>query len=290
MLGTIVSIGTHFHLSVGDDSLSILEEKRVLRTNPEETMEKIVDFFKNFPVEAFGIGSFGPIDIDPESDHYGHITSTPKFGWEFYDFVGELKKHFHLPMAWTTNANVSALGEYFIHSSENIQSLLYLTLGTGVGGGFIYKGEIFQGISHPEMGHILIERLAEDSSPSHCPYHENCLEGRVSRAAIQERKNINFEEISSEDPIFLQIADYIAQALVDITLVLRPDRIVLGGPLMETDMLLAKIKKAFEKYFNSYIPIPALDHYIKPWDPKEKPGTIGAYLVALKALDPDFKI
>ncbi len=284
MLGSILSVGTHFHLALGDSSYTVIKEEDVLRTNPRDTMAKIIAFFEENPPDAIGIGSFGPIDIDIESDKYGYITSTPKFGWEYYNFLGELKKHFHIPLGWNTNANASALGEYYLHSSENIRSLLYITLGTGVGGGFIYQGKIFRGSGHPEMGHVLIERLPEDSHPSRCPYHENCLEGRVSRASIQERTGKNFEDIPDDDPIFDMVGNYIAQALVDVTMILRPDRIVLGGFTMEKSSLLDIVKKYFEKYFNHYIQIPPIDEYLYSWDPDEKPGTIGGFLLAQRAL------
>ena len=284
MLGSILSAGTHFHLALGDESYMIVDEAEVLRTNPQETMKKITAFFKENPPDAIGIGSFGPIDIDIKSDKYGFITSTPKFGWEYYNFLGELKKHFDIPMGWNTNANASALGEYYLHSSDDIKSLLYLTFGTGVGGGFIYQGRIFRGSSHPEMGHILVEKLLEDDFSSRCPYHENCLEGRVSRASIQERTGKNFEDLSDDDPIFEMVGNYIAQALVDVTMVLRPDRIVLGGNTMEKTSLLKITKKYFEKYFNHYIQIPPLDDYICCWDPEEKPGIIGGFLLAQRAL------
>lgn len=285
MLGSILSVGTHFHLALGDSSYTIIKEADILRTNPQDTMKKIVDFFKDNIPQAIGIGSFGPIDIDIHSDRYGYITSTPKFGWEYYNFLGELKKHFDIPMGWNTNANASALGEHFLHSSEDIQSLLYLTFGTGVGGGFIYQGKIFRGSSHPEMGHVLIERLSEDNHSSHCPYHENCLEGRVSRTSIQERTGKNFEDIKENDPIFDMVGNYIAQSLVDFTMVLRPDRIILGGATMNKGPLIKIVKKYFKEYFNNYIQIPPLDEYIRCWDSEEKPGTIGAFLLAQRALN-----
>lgn len=285
MLGSIVSIGTHFHVALGDDGFNILKESKIKRTTPQETIPKIVDFFQNETPEAIGIGSFGPIDIDPSSKKYGYITSTPKFGWEYFNFLGELQKHFSIPLAWNTNANVSALGEYFIHSSEDIRSLLYLTFGTGVGGGFIYEGEIFQKVCHPEMGHILIERLEEDKYSSHCPYHNNCLEGMANRSAIMERTQKKFEEIHEEDPAFDTVANYIAQALVDVTMILRPDRIVLGGVMMNNRNLIKKTKNYFSVYFNHYLQIPPIDEYIYSWDPNEKPGTIGAFLIAQRALE-----
>src|SRR5699024_1048665 len=135
------------------------------------TMSEVFKFFEENPCDAIGIGSFGPIDVNRNSDTYGYITTTPKEGWANYDFLGEMKKRFDVPYAWTTDVNVAAYGELKRGAAKGLDSCVYLTVGTGVGGGGVVNGKLLEGFGHPEMGHMIMRRHPDDKYEGHCPYH-----------------------------------------------------------------------------------------------------------------------
>ena len=165
-----------------------------------------------------GIGSFGPIGIDPINENYGHILSTPKVHWTNFDFLGNMKSHFKIPIFWTTDVNAAAYGELKKGAAKGKNSCVYLNIGTGIGGGIIINRKLFQGKSHPEIGHIYVKRHSEDHYSGTCLYHHDCLEGLASGPSLKARTNIEGKNIPQEHPIWNLQAYYIAQALVNYTL------------------------------------------------------------------------
>ena len=117
--------------------ISKLLKSSISTTTPYETIDKTVAFFKRFEEDLAGIaiGSFGPIDIDQNSETYGYITSTPKPHWANVDLVGLISKLFKVPFFFTTDVNSSAYGETIVR--KGVKSLVYYTIGTGIGAGAI---------------------------------------------------------------------------------------------------------------------------------------------------------
>lgn len=285
MFGSIEAGGTKFVCAVGDDNYNIVEQVTIPTTTPEETLNKVVNFFNGFEnLKSIGIGSFGPIDIDENSNTYGFVTSTPKLPWRNYDFLGFIKSEFNIPLGWTTDVNISALGEYTLGIAKNKNSCLYLTIGTGIGGGAIFNGEFFSGFSHPEMGHIPVNFVKGDEENCICPYHDNCLEGLASGPSVEKRMNLKAVDIEYNDEVFNNIAYYIAQGLISYTLVLRPEIIILGGGLMNKEELLDKIKVEFVKLLGDYVEIPPIDEYIVLPALKDDQGIIGGLVLANNSL------
>ncbi|MCR6105735.1 ROK family protein [Salipaludibacillus agaradhaerens] len=284
MLGGIEAGGTKFVCAVANDDLTIVERVAFPTRSPEETFNDVFEFFDKFELKALGIGSFGPIDVNEQSPSYGFITDTPKPFWSHFDFVGTLKEKYDVPVFWTTDVNAAAYGEKMKGSAVNNESCLYLTVGTGVGGGVIYGENILEGFSHPEMGHILVQPHAEDPFEGGCPFHKNCLEGLASGSAIEKRFGRKGDTIPQDDKFWKIEAYYMAQALMTYTLTLRPEKIILGGGVMMQDHLLISLREEFSRLLNGYVTTPDLSEYIVTPALKGDAGIVGSLLLAEKAL------
>ena len=281
MYGAIEAGGTKFVLSVGDEALEIIDQLTIPTVSPEETMPLVIEFFKQFEnnLLAIGIGSFGPIDVNPESSTYGFITQTPKLKWRNYDFLGNIQKAFpNVKTAWTTDVNASAYGEYAVR--DGIENLVYYTVGTGVGGGGVKQGKFVEGISHPEMGHIPVKKHADDSFDGHCPSHGDCLEGLASGPAVEARLGKSAKDVPADDPYWDIQAYYIAQSAYTTTLLLAPEMIIYGGGVMKVEGLLEKVRLAFDKLNQGYMSTPDLEKYIVSPKLEDSAATIGCFAMA----------
>lgn len=285
LYGSIEAGGTKFVCAIGNEQLEIIERVSYPTTTPEETMQSVIDFFKQYQSEltAIGVGSFGPIDIHPDSATYGYITSTPKLVWQNFDFVGSLKKSFGIPIAWTTDVNAAAYGEYIFGSGKGKSSVVYYTIGTGIGGGALQNGHFIEGFSHPEMGHMLLVPHPADHFKGNCPFHGNCLEGMAAGPAIEARAGRKGEEIPAEDPVWEIEADYIAQCAYNTTLMFSPDVIIFGGGVMKQRHMIEKVHQAFTKLLNEYVKTPALNQYIVRPVLEDNAGTMGCLALAKEA-------
>lgn len=285
MLGAIEAGGTKFVCAVANDDLKIVKEIELPTTHPEETFQKAFEFFDDYELSAIGIGSFGPIDIDETSDTYGYITSTPKPNWGNTDFVGPFKERYQIPVGWNTDVNAAALGEYELGADETVKNLIYLTVGTGVGGGAVVDGEILGSKQHPEMGHLLIRPAADDTYEGFCPYHRNCLEGMAAGPSIEKRLGTKAQDLPKDHPIWDTIADYLAQACLNYTMTLRPEQIILGGGVMKQTQLFPLIHAKFADYLNDYLETAELSTYIRPPYLDGQSGIKGSLLLAKNALE-----
>lgn len=282
LLGAIEAGGTKFVCAVGDEDLNVIERISIPTTEPSETLPKVIEFFKQYQISSIGIGSFGPIDINKDSDTYGYITSTPKIAWQNFDFIGAVQEHFDVPVAFTTDVNASLYGEYKKGIAKNIDSAVYYTVGTGIGGGAIVKGKIVQGLSHPEMGHMSVKIHKDDQDfEGNCPYHGNCLEGLASGPAIEKRAGISAKEIHENDKDWDIVAYYIAQAALNTELMLSPEKIIFGGGVMHQSHLLIKVHEQFERLNNNYIAVPPVEEYIVTPSLNDDQGIIGCLALAL---------
>lgn len=277
--GAIEAGGTKFVCAISNDQFEVIERISIPTTTPDETLNQVFAFFDQFSLKSIGIGTFGPIDVNKSSETYGFVTSAPKPGWSHFNFLGAVKERYHVPMAWTTDVNAAAYGEYKKGSAKDNKSCLYLTVGTGIGGGAIINGEILEGFGHPEMGHILVRPHENDSYQGKCPYHHNCLEGLASGPAIEGRYGKKGFELETADEVWELEAYYLAQALVDYTVILRPEKIILGGGVMKQKQLFPLIRNEFAKIMNSYLPTPDLDQYIVSPGLGDNAGIIGCLLL-----------
>lgn len=285
MLGSIEAGGTKFVCAVGNDDLQVIDKVSFPTTTPEETLANCVDYFCKFPeVEAISIASFGPIELRKKHAKYGFITNTPKPFWADTDFVGYMKEHLNnIPVFWTTDVNGSAYGEYLYAQEQNqeVDALVYYTIGTGVGGGAVINGRFMGTTGHPEMGHVRVKRHADDESfAGICPFHGDCLEGLVAGPTFDARLGRPGKEVPLTEPVWDIMADYIAQAVLQTTLTLRPNKIVLGGGVIG-DVFLNKIRESFKTLMNGYVEVGDLNEYIvMPAFPDNGSATYGNFSLA----------
>ncbi|WP_160725057.1 ROK family protein [Bacillus sp. USDA818B3_A] len=278
--GAIEAGGTKFVCAVSDENFDIVDRISIPTTLPNETMQHVYQFFNKYNLISIGIGSFGPIDVNKESGTYGYITTTPKMGWGHFNLVGALEEKYQKPVAFTTDVNAAAYGEYKKGSAKGANSCLYLTIGTGIGGGAVINGKILEGFSHPEMGHVLIRKHQEDSYEGNCPFHKTCLEGLAAGPAIEGRYSKKGHELEHDDHVWKLEAYYIAQALISYTLILRPEKIILGGGVMKQRQLFPLIRAEFKRLLNDYVQTPNLDEYIVPPELEDNAGITGCLLLA----------
>lgn len=278
--GAIEAGGTKFVCAVGDENLQVIKRVNFPTTTPEETMKQVYEFFDQYQLKAIGIGSFGPIDVNPKSKTYGYIKNTPKPAWIDFDFVGAIKHRYNIPVGWTTDVNAAALCEATKGIGIGLKSVLYLTVGTGIGGGAVLNGKIVEGFGHPEMGHIMVQPHPNDTFQGSCPYHGNCAEGMAAGPSIDARLNKKGYEIEQNHEVWDYLAFYLAQALHTYTLILRPEIIVLGGGVMKGGSLLQKVKTELTRIIGNYVDIPPIDQYIQPPILGDNAGIIGGLILA----------
>jgi len=286
LFGGIEAGGTKFVCAVGTGPDDIRAEARFPTTTPAETIGRAAAFFQEQEgVTAVGIASFGPIDPDPHSPTYGHITTTPKPGWANVDLGGEIQRALGVPIVFDTDTNGAALGEWRWGAAQGLDTFIYLTIGTGIGGGGMVNGRLLHGLIHPEMGHIpLPHDWAQDPYPGRCPYHGDCLEGLAAGPAIAERWGIPGPELPPDHPAWELEAHYLALALRSFICTLSPQRIVLGGGVTAQRQLFPLVRQKTQAYLNGYIQSPAIlreiDAYIVPPALGSRAGVLGALALA----------
>ncbi|MFE1242912.1 ROK family protein [Fictibacillus sp. NPDC058756] len=284
ILGAIEAGGTKFVCGIGNENGDIIEKISYPTTTPEETLQLVTDYFKDKQIEALGVGSFGPIDLNQESSTYGFITSTPKKHWKNVNLLGELKKHIDVPMAFDTDVNAAALGELEWGAAKGLNSCIYMTVGTGIGVGAVTEGKLIHGMLHPEMGHILVKRHENDTYKGNCPFHGDCLEGMASGPAIENRWGQKGVVLSANPQVWELEAYYLAQALVNYILVLSPKKLILGGGVMQQKQLFPIIIENVVNLLNGYIQhenlLVCIDDYIVPPELGDNAGLCGALALA----------
>lgn len=283
LLGSIEAGGTKFICAVAKENYQIIDQIVIPTTTPSETLAAVIKYFKKFNIDALGVASFGPIEIRKDHPKYGYITSTPKKGWKNINIVGNLSAHFNIPISWTTDVNGSAYGEYvkLQEKKDNPSSLVYYTIGTGVGGGAIFNGKFLGDLGHPEMGHTIVRRHQEDEIfDGCCPFHKNCLEGLASGPSFERRLGIKGEHLEDTHEVYGHVAYYIAQAALQSTLLIRPEKIIFGGSVI-SENLLAKVRTILKEMVSNYIELPPMEEYITtPLIENNGSATLGNFALA----------
>ncbi|OGO07508.1 MAG: fructokinase [Chloroflexi bacterium RBG_13_57_8] len=283
--GGIEAGGTKFLCAVGTGPADLLL-KRIETATPQKTIDEVVRFFQPYTARkaggrlvAAGIASFGPLELKKESPRYGYITTTPKPGWTNVNLAGRIKDALGVPVAIDTDVNGAALGEQEWGAARGLSTFIYVTIGTGIGGGGVINGELMHGLAHPEMGHIRIPRADKENRGFNgsCRFHGDCWEGLASGASMQQRWGKAPEEILKSDTVYHRAwdleASYIATGICNLICPLSPQRVILGGGIMNHPGLLEAVQQKVGQLLNKYIP--ALD----------SPGKIRNYIVrpALKS-------
>ena len=257
--GAIEAGGTKFVCGIGDESGRILREERFPTQDAASTLARMHQFLRRGSEEfgalsGVGVGSFGPVQLDRRSAHYGYITRTPKPGWSGTDIIGALAREFSCTVGFDTDVNAAALAEHRWGAAQNVQNLVYLTVGTGIGGGALVNGKPIHGVMHPEIGHLYPRRHPRDAGfPGICPFHQDCMEGVASGPAIQARSGATLADLDAAHVQWEIEADYLGQLCAQLVLILSPQRIVMGGGVMNQTRLLGPIRQRMRHWLGGYI-------------------------------------
>ena len=290
LFGALEAGGTKMVLSIGNENNEILERASIPTRGPEETIREMNDWFAARGIAALGIGTFGPVDLDERSPKYGWITTTPKLEWIDTPLLPAMRARLGVPAMIDTDVNAAALAEYELGAAKGLNSCLYVTVGTGVGAGLVVEGNLVHGMMHPELGHMLLRQEEGDPTPDgFCPYHKGCLEGLANGPAIEKRWGRSAKELPEDHPAWDLEARYLAQMCVDVVCAVSPEKIILGGGVMQQKHLFPRIRAAVRERLNGYIAMPQIlreiDSYIVEPGLGTASGATGALLLARRALE-----
>ncbi len=288
--GAIEAGGTKFVCAVGTGPHDIAMAS-FPTLQPDATMAPIIQFFRDYGIArlaAIGIGSFGPVDLHPASHSYGHITSTPKPGWQNFDLAGVVASAIHVPIGFDTDVASSALGEARWGAAQHLTDFVYVTIGTGIGGAAVVGGRVLHGLIHSEMGHLRIPHdRARDPYAGHCPYHTDCWEGLAAGPTIKARSDQPAEDLPADHPAWALEAHYIALGLVNLVFTLSPQRIIIGGGVMQQPHMFPLVRREFSSLVNNYLFderfLSHLDTFLVPPALEGRAGALGCFVLAEQA-------
>ncbi len=293
LYGGIEAGGTKFVCVIGSGPDNIVAEARIATTTPAETIGRTIDFFKRhaheYPINAVGIGSFGPVDLDQASPTFGYITTTPKPGWAQTNVLGQIQQALGVPCAFDLDVNAAAFGEYhWIPQNHACDPLQYYTIGTGIGVGNIVNGRLLHGLLHPESGHIMIPHdWKADPFPGVCPFHGDCFEGLAAGPALEQRWKQRGETLPPDHPAWALEARYIAYAVANLIYAFSPQRVILGGGVMQQAGLIDRVRGEAQRLINGYLQSDRITRYIDqlivPPGLGTRSGVLGAIALAISS-------
>ena len=289
MFGGVEAGGTKFICVLADSRGFIKARADIPTTTAEETLAAVKEFFIQRTPEfgdlvALGIVSFGPLDFNKQSPTYGYITKTPRPGWSNINLLGYFRDALNILVEVEADVNSSAMGEFSEGAAVDCENFVYVTVGTGIGAGIFASGKLMQGISHPEVGHMMIPQVKEDAGFSgSCSFHQNCLEGLASGTAIQKRWQTHPKNLPPEHPAWDLESQYLAVMCVNLTWMYAPEKIIFGGGVMTRDFLYPKIRTNLKKLLSGYahdVALNDMDRYIIPTALGGDAGITGALALA----------
>ena len=293
IIGGVEAGGTKFNCVLAESPECILERATFATTTPQQTLEAVIAFFRageqrHGRLQALGIASFGPVELDPATPAFGHITQTPKPHWSHVPILPRLREALAVPVAFETDVNGAALGEQLGGAAAGLTDFAYVTVGTGIGAGLVSAGRLVHGVSHPEIGHMLLPRHPEDTYSGYCGFHGHCLEGLASGPALQERWDLNAHSLPEDHPAWRIQAYYLAAMCHNLTCLTAPQRIILGGGVMQRSHLYDLTRQQFLQMAGGYFPWishATVSRYIVAPGHGDRAGEIGALILAQRILN-----
>lgn len=272
---------------------TILARTSIPTTSPEATLRAARDFFvaaceekKVAKLDAIGVGSFGPVDLKPSSPTWGYITATPKPLWQDTKVAGYFRDELGAPVAFDTDVNAAAYGEYLWGAAKGLKDFVYITVGTGIGGGVFSNGSLVHGLQHPELGHLKVPREASDLFGGSCPYHKDCLEGMASGTAMGARWKARAETLGEGHEAWELEARYLARAFAAYVFILSPERILMGGGVGLRPGLAERVSVLLGEELGGYVPAltdsARLAKFVARPELGSEAGLIGSAALALR--------
>ena len=288
-IGALEAGGTKMVLGIFDEEGRLLEKTKFPTRAPSQTVPEMIEWFEAQKIDRLGIGTFGPVDLRKTSPDYGTITATPKLDWRDYPLLQQMHEALQVPMEIDTDVNAAAIAECRMGAARGCENAVYVTVGTGIGAGIVIHGKPVHGLMHPEVGHMLLRPHPNDPLPRGvCPYHDGCLEGLASGPSLAKRAGQGAENLPDEDPVFTLEADYLAQMCVNLIMVLSPEKIIIGGGVLQRGYLLDRVRRETVRLLNGYIQMAEItsriDQYIVLPELFPISGLIGAWLIGKNAV------
>lgn len=290
VVGGIEAGGTHCKCVIGTASGDILSSASFNTTTPDETIAQASNFFTGFHtrIAALGIAHFGPVDIDRQSPTFGHILKSPKRGWSDLDVVARYRRVLQVPVAFQSDVNAAAIGEATLGAGQGLSNFVYVTVGTGIGGGVMINGRLLHDTRHPEIGHMLVGRDHRiDPYEGCCPFHQDCLEGLASGPALKARWGVPGEHLAPDHPAWALQAHYLAKLCVNLANCYVPEKIIFGGGVMQQPFLPAMILARYLDLMQGYmqhVTAESVDDFIVASPLQGNGATRGALILAGQAL------
>lgn len=283
LYGAVEMGGTKTDVTVGTSLDDMAEPTRISTTDPDETLERICGYFEDHDVDAVGVASFGPLELDRSSSRYGRMLTTPKPGWTGAPVYQRLAEGIGAPVVLDTDVNGSALGEGRWGAAQGMSDYVYVTVGTGVGAGVVVAGEtISGGTGHPEVGHIVVSRHPDDTHHGTCPYHGDCLEGMAAGPSLEARFG-RPETWAGNEKVTKFAVHYLAQGMVDLYYTVAPERIVVGGGVSKLPGFHETLRTRTATLIAGYPKTPDMDLLISPPGLGDRSGLAGALILAVSA-------
>jgi fructokinase len=293
LFGAVEAGGSKFVCAIGGDDGEILAQERFLTADPISTLAAMHSYLRQraaLPgtLAAIGVASFGPVELDSTSPRYGFIGRTPKAGWSGTDIAGGLAREFRCPVGLDTDVNAAALAEHRWGAGRNIKNLVYLTVGTGIGGGVLVDGVPIHGLMHPEIGHVYPRRHPLDLGfAGVCPFHGDCMEGVASGPAVVARTGVLLHQLDDAHPQWQIEADYLGQLCAQLVVTVSPQRIIMGGGVMSDGRLFPLLRPRMRHWLCGYIDrcevLNEMDRYVVAPQLGENAGILGALALAIDA-------
>ena len=289
MTGAIELGGTKTVVAVGSGDGTITAQHRFPTTTPDETIATAIKWLEGHgPLTALGVGAFGPVGVNMSHESYGRLLETPKPGWSGFDLVGSLGSSLEgVPVTLDTDVNAAALAEYRLGAARGVPNMAYITIGTGIGAGFLANGQLIRGALHPEFGHLKVPRHPDDSFPGCCPYHGDCLEGLASGTALRERWQKEARDLPADDEAWNIEAWYLAHGVLAFLAISCPSRVVIGGGVSQAEGFHARVEELLRKLAAGYFAsLEENTPYIVPPALGQDAGITGALLSAALPKEP----
>ncbi|MDY5730418.1 MAG: ROK family protein [Eubacteriales bacterium] len=286
--GALEAGGTKMVCAIFNEQGEMLKRESIPTETPAITVPKLIAFFKSENIASLGVGCFGPLDLNEKSATFGYISTTPKLAWRNYPLVQAFEEGLNVPVKLDTDVNAAAFAEATLGAAKGLQSCMYVTIGTGIGGGMYINGQMTHGLVHPEVGHIAVKLHKDDPMPQGvCPSHGCCLEGLAAGPAMEKRWGKSAKELPDDHIAWEIEADYLAQMCCTAIYLVSPEKIILGGGVMQRKHIFTLIHKKVKEYLNGYIDSPAIlediENYIVEPGLDVHSGITGCYLLAREA-------
>lgn len=249
--------GTKCICTLGRGPGDIADQVVIPTADSESTLGRIVECLERWRQErgfkAVGIGSFGPLDLDPSSSSFGIILRTPKPGWNGVDLLRSIGASLDVPCRLDTDVNVAAMAEHRWGVGRGLDRFAYVTVGTGIGVGFP-PAPGFPSHYHSELGHIRVARLPRDWRRSVCPYHDDCLEGLASGPSLAREAGCDAAGSHDPDDALVHVADYLAQLCQTLVCGWAVQRIAFGGGVvLGNPGLVETVESLLIRSLNGYV-------------------------------------